>query len=57
MMLVLMPIMGAGIFGMKMGIMAPMMTMMLHVVFGVVMGNVYKVLNKEISLENVQVSL
>ena len=45
MMLVLMPIMGAGFFGLKMGIMAAIMTMMLHVMFGVVMGNVYRVLD------------
>ncbi len=29
---------GAGFFGMKMGIMAPMMTLVLHIIFGAVMG-------------------
>lgn len=41
MMLILMPIMGAGLFGMNMGIMAPMMTLVLHAVFGAVLGFVY----------------
>ena len=52
MMLVLMPIMGAGLFGMKMGIMAPIMTMMLHVMFGVSMGNVYRVLDEKYNLNS-----
>jgi len=42
MMLVLMPMMGAGIFAMKMGMMAPVMTLVLHVIFGAVLGFVYK---------------
>ena len=41
MMLALMPMMGAGIFAMKMGMMAPVMTLVLHVIFGAVLGFVY----------------
>ncbi len=32
---------GAGIFGMNLGMMAPIMTMMLHAVFGAVLGGVF----------------
>ncbi len=45
MMIVIMPMAGAGAFGMAMGIMAPMMTLLMHVVFGVVLGWVYGRLN------------
>jgi hypothetical protein len=38
MMVMLMPMAGAGMFGMKMGIMAPVMTLMLHLIFGAVLG-------------------
>ncbi len=41
MMVMLMPTVGAGFFGMKMGIMAPMMTLVLHIIFGAVLGWVY----------------
>jgi len=41
MMVVLMPMAGAGLFGMNMGAMAPMMTLMLHLIFGAVLGWVY----------------
>lgn len=43
MMLVLMPMMGAGLFGLNMpsGIMAPMATLILHAIFGIVFGLVY----------------
>ncbi len=41
MMVMVMPMAGAGFFGMKMGLMAPMMTLVLHLVFGAVMGLVY----------------
>ncbi len=37
-----MPMSGNGLFGMALGPMAPMMTFMLHIVFGVVLGTVYK---------------
>lgn len=36
-----MPMTGAGIFGMNSGIMAPMMTFVLHIAFGAVLGGVY----------------
>lgn len=41
MMLMLMPMAGAGLFGMKMGLMAPMMTLVLHLIFGAVLGWAY----------------
>lgn len=41
MMVMLMPMAGAGLFGMNMGLMAPMMTLVLHLVFGAVLGWVY----------------
>jgi hypothetical protein len=36
-----MPMAGAGLFGMNMGVMAPMMTLVLHLIFGAVLGWVY----------------
>ncbi len=36
-----MPMAGAGLFGMNLGLMAPMMTLILHVIFGAVMGLVF----------------
>jgi uncharacterized membrane protein YagU involved in acid resistance len=41
MMVVLMPMVGAGPFAINMGIMAPMMTLVLHLIFGAVLGGVY----------------
>ncbi len=41
MMVMVMPMAGAGFFGMKMGMMAPVMTLVLHIIFGAVMGLVY----------------
>ncbi|MDP3959482.1 MAG: hypothetical protein Q8Q26_05330 [Pseudorhodobacter sp.] len=41
MMIMVMPMAGAGLFGMTMGLMAPMMTLVLHVIFGAVLGVVY----------------
>lgn len=38
MMLLVMPMAGAGLFGMNMGLIAPMMTLVLHLVFGAVLG-------------------
>lgn len=46
MMLALMPMMGQGVFGMSMGMMAPMMTLVLHGIFGAVLGTVYGKLGK-----------
>lgn len=42
MMIVIMPMAGAGLFGLNLGIMAPIMTMMLHVIFGAVLGFTYR---------------
>ncbi|MEJ7688619.1 MAG: DUF6789 family protein [Variovorax sp.] len=41
MMVALMPMAGVGLFGMQLGIMAPMMTLVLHVIFGAVLGWYY----------------
>ncbi len=41
MMLAPMPMSGAGLFGLKLGLMAPVMTFMLHIVFGFVLGSTY----------------
>ncbi|PIW27892.1 MAG: hypothetical protein COW29_10450 [Rhodobacterales bacterium CG15_BIG_FIL_POST_REV_8_21_14_020_59_13] len=42
MMIMVMPMAGAGLFGMALGIMAPMMTLVLHVIFGAVLGLVFQ---------------
>ncbi len=41
MMIVLMPMAGAGLFGIHLGIMAAVMTLVLHLVFGAVLGWTY----------------
>lgn len=41
MMIAVMPMAGAGMFGMSLGMMAPVMTLGLHVIFGVVLGGTY----------------
>lgn len=41
MMIVMMPMAGAGLFGSHLGMMAPTMTLMLHIVYGFVLGGVY----------------
>jgi Family of unknown function (DUF6789) len=41
MMIAVMPMAGAGLFGMNFGMMAPVMTLVLHIVFGAVLGGVY----------------
>lgn len=41
MMAMIMPMAGAGLFGMAMGLMAPMMTLVLHLIFGAVLGTIY----------------
>jgi hypothetical protein len=38
-----MPMAGAWLFGMAMGLMAPVMTLVLHVIFGAVLGAVCQV--------------
>lgn len=41
MMIMVMPMAGAGFFGLNLGPMAPIMTLMLHAIFGAVLGAVY----------------
>jgi len=41
MMVMVMPMAGAGFFGMQMGLMAPIMTLVLHLIFGAVLGLVH----------------
>ncbi|MEO5764531.1 MAG: DUF6789 family protein [Casimicrobiaceae bacterium] len=41
MMVIVMPMAGAGVFGLNLGIMTPVMTLMLHLIYGVVLGAVY----------------
>ena len=41
MMIVVMPMAGAGFFGLALGIMAPVMTLVLHLIFGIVLGSVF----------------
>ncbi len=42
MMLLVMPMAGAGLFGLRLGMAAPVMTLMLHAIFGAVLGAVYR---------------
>jgi hypothetical protein len=46
MMIVMMPMAGAGLFGTGLGMMTPVATLMLHIVFGVVLGGVYGLLGR-----------
>lgn len=41
MMIMLMPMAGAGAFGIRMGMMAPVATLMLHWIYGAVLGTIY----------------
>jgi hypothetical protein len=41
MMIVMMPMAGAGLFGLKIGMMAPVATLVLHWIYGAVLGAVY----------------
>lgn len=41
MMVLMMPMAGAGLFGLQIGVMAPIMTMMLHAIFGAILGATY----------------
>lgn len=45
MMVLVMPMAGAGVLGLKLGIMAPIMTLVLHLIWGVVLGAVYAALS------------
>lgn len=42
MMIAVMPMAGAGLFAMNLGVMAPVMTLMLHLIFGAVLGFTYQ---------------
>lgn len=48
MMILIMPMADAGLFGMSFGIMAPVMTLALHVIFGAVLGGVYAARTRDI---------
>lgn len=41
MMIVVMPMAGAGLFGLQLGVMAPVATLVMHWIYGVVLGGVY----------------
>lgn len=41
MMIVMMPMAGAGLFGAKLGMMAPIATLVLHWIYGAVLGGIY----------------
>lgn len=41
MMIAVMPMTGAGLLGVHLGMMAPVMTLVLHIIFGAVLGGVY----------------
>lgn len=43
-----MPMAGAGLFGLKLGIAAPIMTLMLHMLFGAVLGATYALLQRKV---------
>ncbi len=47
MMIFVMPMAGAGLFGLKFGPMAPVATLMLHIVYGAVLGFVYGISAKK----------
>jgi len=44
MMIAVMPMAGAGFFGAKLGLAAPIMTLILHIIFGAILGGVYSAL-------------
>lgn len=48
MMVAVMPMAGAGLFGMQMGMMAPVMTLVMHLIYGAVLGAVYGALPSNI---------
>ncbi len=41
MMILIMPMAGAGLFGLGLGMMAPVMTLVLHIIFGAVLGAIF----------------
>ncbi|MEO8537343.1 MAG: DUF6789 family protein, partial [Betaproteobacteria bacterium] len=46
MMVIVMPMAGTGVFGLDLGMMAPVMTLILHLIYGAVLGGVYGALLK-----------
>ncbi len=42
-----MPMAGAGLFGLHIGVMAPVATLMLHIIWGVVLGLTYKLMDHQ----------
>ncbi len=50
MMLMVMPMAGAGLFGLNMGMMAPLMTLMLHAIYGAVLGFAFGKLGSDVVL-------
>ncbi len=50
MMLMVMPMTGAGLFGLNMGMMAPLMTLMLHAIYGAVLGFTFGKLGSDVVL-------
>lgn len=46
MMFVIMPMAGAGVFGISLGMMAPLMTLILHVMYGAVLGLTFHLLGQ-----------
>lgn len=46
MMVILMPMMGKGFFGLNIGAIAPVMTLILHIFFGAVLGWIYGLLHR-----------
>ena len=51
MMLVIMPMAGAGVFGLSLGIMAPLMTLILHAVYGAVLALTFRLLDRSEAAE------
>lgn len=47
MMILAMPMVGAGLFAVKLGILAPVMTLILHLIWGAVLGFVFGLLQGE----------
>lgn len=47
MMIIMMPLAGAGLFGLALGMLAPIATLVLHLVFGVVLGAIYGWLERQ----------
>ncbi len=45
MMVLVMPLAGAGLFGLKLGLMAPVATLVLHIIYGAVLGVAFRALN------------